>query len=92
MHEKIIKKFGYSILKNLEENGCKIIGDNKIKKFYKGKIQIAFYKDWSKEYLYSIVSVKSVKSLDEAYFTLISMEQCTLIVSLHKIKNLLINF
>ena len=66
LHEKIINKFGNSILKNLEENGCKIIGDNKIKKFYKGKIQSASLKDWSKEYLDSIVSVKSVKSLDEA--------------------------
>ena len=66
LHEKIINKFGNSILKNLEENGCKIIGDNKIKKFYKGKIQIASLKDWSKEYLNSTVSVKSVKSLDEA--------------------------
>ena len=66
LHEKIINKFGNSILKNLEENGCKIIGDNKIKKFYKGKIQSASPKDWSKEYLNSTVSVKSVKSLDEA--------------------------
>ena len=66
LHEKIINKFGNSILKNLEENGCKIIGDNKIKKIYKGKIQSASLKDWSKEYLDSIVSVKSVKSLDEA--------------------------
>ena len=66
LHEKIIKKFGNSILKNLEENGCKIIGDNKIKKFYNGKIQKASNKDWSKEYLSSVVSVKSVKNLDEA--------------------------
>ena len=66
LHEKIINKFGNSILKNLEENGCKIIGDNKIRKFYKGKIQSASPKDWSTEYLNSTVSVKSVKSLDEA--------------------------
>ena len=31
-HEKIIKKFGNSILSNLEKNGCKIIGDSKIEK------------------------------------------------------------
>ncbi len=66
LHEQIIKKFGISILENLELSGCKIIGDNKIKKFYKGKIQKASIKDWSKEYLSSIVSVKSVKNLDEA--------------------------
>ncbi len=66
LHEKIVKKLGNSILKNLEKDGCKIIGDNKIKKFYKGKVQKATIKDWSKEYLSSIVSVKCVKNLDEA--------------------------
>jgi len=66
LHEKIIKKFGNSILRSLEDDGCKIIGDNIIRKFYNGKIKKASTKDWSKEYLSSIVSVKSVKSLDEA--------------------------
>ena len=65
-HEKIIKKFCNKILKNLADNGCKIIGDSKIKKYYHGKITKASSKDWSKEYLSSIVSVKSVKNLDDA--------------------------
>ena len=50
----------------MQDNGCKIIGDNKIKKLYKGKIQKATIKDWSKEYLSATVSVKSVKNLEEA--------------------------
>jgi glutamate-5-semialdehyde dehydrogenase len=66
LHEKIINKFGISILNNLELSGCKIIGDNKIRKFYNGKIHKASIKDWSKEYLSSIVSAKSVKNIDEA--------------------------
>jgi len=66
LHEKIIKKIGIKILKDLEENGCKIIGDNKIRKFYNKKIKKASIKDWSKEYLAPIVSVKSVRNLDEA--------------------------
>ena len=66
LHEKIIKKFGNKILKNLEENGCKIIGDDKIRKLYDKKIQKASIKDWSKEYLSPVVSVKSVKNIDEA--------------------------
>ena len=66
LHEKIIKKIGNKILKDLEDNGCKIIGDNKIKKFYNKKIIEASVKDWSKEYLASTVSVKSVKNIDEA--------------------------
>jgi len=65
-HKNIIKKFCNPILKNLEQNGCKIIGDNEIKKIYNGNIQKASEKDWSKEYLSSMVSVKSVKNLDEA--------------------------
>ena len=66
MHEKIIKKFGNSIITDLENSGCKIIGDKKIRKFYYGKIKKATTKDWSKEYLSSIVSIKSVRNLDEA--------------------------
>ena len=66
LHEKIIKKFGHRILKNLEKNGCKIIGDNKIRKTYGKKIKKATNKDWSKEYLSPIVSVKSVKNINEA--------------------------
>jgi len=66
LHEKIINKFGNSILKNLEKKGCKIIGDSKIQKLYGKKIQKASIKDWSKEYLSSIVSVKSVKNINEA--------------------------
>ena len=66
LHEKIIKKIGNPILKNLEKSGCKIIGDNKIRKVYGKKIKKASIKDWSKEYLAPIVSVKSVKNLDEA--------------------------
>ena len=42
------------------------IGDNKIRKVYGKKIKKASIKDWSKEYLAPIVSVKSVKNLNEA--------------------------
>ena len=68
LHEKIVKKIGNKILKNLENNGCKIIGDNKIRKNYNNKIKKASIKDWSREYLAPIVSVKSVKNLDEAIY------------------------
>ena len=65
-HKNIIKKFCNPILKNLELNGCTIKGDNRIRKIYKGNISKTTEKDWSKEYLSAIVSVKSVKNLDEA--------------------------
>ena len=66
LNERVIKKFGIDILKKLEEKGCEIIGDNKIRKIYKGKVKKATIRDWSKEYLSSTVSVKSVKNLQEA--------------------------
>ena len=66
IHQDLLKRFCNPILSTLEDNGCKIIGDNKVRKFYKRKMKIAKKSDWSKEYLSPIVSVKSVKNLDEA--------------------------
>ena len=66
IHQNLLKKFCDPVLSNLANNGCKIIGDNKIKKFYKGKIKLAKKNDWSKEYLSSVVSVKTVKNVEEA--------------------------
>ena len=66
LHEKIMKKFCNPILKKLENNGCKIYGDHLLNKYYKGKIFTAKEKDWSTEYLAPKVSVKTVKSCEEA--------------------------
>ena len=65
-HKKIIKKFCNTVLKNLENSNCKIIGDNFIRKFFKGKIYKAKDKDWSTEYLSATISAKSVNSCDQA--------------------------
>ena len=66
INKKIVKKFSNPVLKKLEENNCKIIGDKYIKRFYKGKLFLAKEKDWSTEYLSSTVSVKCVKNLEVA--------------------------
>ena len=66
VHQKILKRSCDIILKHLENHGCKIIGDNKIKQFYKGRVIKATDKDWSKEYLSATVSVKCVTNIDEA--------------------------
>ncbi len=66
IHEKILKKSCNLILKSLENRGCKIFGDKKIRKFYNGKIFKANNGDWSKEYLSAAVAVKSVKDINEA--------------------------
>jgi glutamate-5-semialdehyde dehydrogenase len=66
LHEKIIKKFCNPILQKLENANCKIYGDRILKRYYKGKLYPAKEKDWSTEYLAPTVSVKVVKSSDEA--------------------------
>ena len=66
LHEKIIKKFCNPILKKLEDENCKIYGDNILRKYYNGKVYPAKEKDWSTEYLTAAVSVKVVKSSEEA--------------------------
>ena len=62
IHEKIVKKFCNPILKKLEDENCKIYGDNILKRYYKGRLYPAKEKDWSTEYLTSTVSVKIVKN------------------------------
>ena len=66
IHKNIVKKFINPILQALENNGCKIIGDKILKSYYKGQVYPAKEKDWSTEYLASIVSVKVVKNSEEA--------------------------
>ena len=66
LHEKIVKKFCNPILKKLENDNCKIYGDNILRKYYKGKVYPAKEKDWSTEYLTATVSVKVVKNSEEA--------------------------
>jgi len=66
LHEKIVKKFCNPILKKLEDENCKIYGDNILRKYYNGKVYPAKEKDWSTEYLTAAVSVKVVKSSEEA--------------------------
>ncbi len=66
IHKNIVKKFSNPILQVLENNGCKIIGDKILKSYYKGQVYPAKEKDWSTEYLASIVSVKVVKNSEEA--------------------------
>ena len=64
--KKIISKFCKPILDSLLKNGCKLIGDKNIIKYYKGKILLAKENDWNKEYLAPIISIKSVNGVEEA--------------------------
>ena len=65
-HKKIVKKFCNIVLKNLQDNNCKIIGDSLLRKFFKGKIYPAKNNDWSTEYLSATISAKCVGNCEEA--------------------------
>ena len=65
IHKSVKKNDVYKILRKLNIKGCKIIGDKKIKKIFKGSI-LAKENDWSTEYLDSKISVKIVNDLKEA--------------------------
>ena len=54
------------ILLELENRGCKIYSNKKLKKIYKGKIIISGDKLWSTEHLSSKISVKLVQDIEEA--------------------------
>ena len=64
--KKCLKTHCKPILDQLIKLGCKIIGDETIKKFISGKMKIATKKDWETEYLSPIISVKSVNGVVEA--------------------------
>tara|TARA_B100001123_G_C15217035_1_gene989659 strand:+ start:81 stop:1325 length:1245 start_codon:yes stop_codon:yes gene_type:complete len=64
--KRCLKTHCRPILNQLSKLGCKIIGDKIIKKFISGKIKIATEKDWQTEYLSPIISVKSVRGVEEA--------------------------
>ena len=66
IHEKVLKKYINPILSVLEKENCKIYGDKNVRKFYEGKIFVANEIDWSKEYLTSKISVKTVKNVSDA--------------------------
>ena len=68
MHKNIVKKFCNPILNKLTESNCEIIGDNIIRKTFKGLSKRSNKKSWSTEYLYSKVSVKTVNNIDEAMY------------------------
>ncbi len=66
LNDKLVKKFSKLLITKLENNGCVVYTDNKIRKVYKGNSFLASEKDWMTEYLTSKISIKSVKNVIEA--------------------------
>ena len=64
--KKCLKTHCKPILDELSKLGCKILGDQLIKKLFDKKIKIAKTKDWSTEYLAPTISVKNVDGVDGA--------------------------
>ena len=65
IEENAIKSHGIEIIDSLKESGCEVRVDKKINKLFKNKLTIAKEKDWRTEYLDAIISIKSVKNIND---------------------------
>jgi glutamate-5-semialdehyde dehydrogenase len=63
--EKAMNTHTKEIVKSLINAGCEVRVDNRINKLFKGKLKKAKEKDWRTEYLDSIISIKTVKNINE---------------------------
>ena len=63
---KAINSHAKYIIQALINAGCEVRVDSKINRLFKNKLKKTIEKDWSTEYLDSIISVKSVKNIKEA--------------------------
>ena len=63
--EKAINSHAKDVVQSLINSGCEVRVDSKINKLFNGKLKKAKEKDWRTEYLDSIISVKTVKNIDE---------------------------
>ncbi len=65
INEKILKTHAKEIINELIKFGCEVKVDKKINKIFKNKLKFAKEMDWKTEYLDKIISVKSVKNVNE---------------------------
>tara|TARA_B100001063_G_C16672626_1_gene507232 strand:- start:435 stop:1112 length:678 start_codon:yes stop_codon:yes gene_type:complete len=63
--EKAINSHAKGIIQSLINSGCEVRVDNTLYKLFKGKLKKAKEKDWRTEYLDSIISIKTVKNINE---------------------------
>ncbi|MDC0433385.1 glutamate-5-semialdehyde dehydrogenase [Pelagibacteraceae bacterium] len=66
IEEKALKTHAKGIVNTLIESGCEVRVDDKINKLFKNKLKLAKEKDWKTEYLAAIISIKTVKNVNEA--------------------------
>ena len=63
--KKALKSHAKEIINSLIEAGCEVRVDRKINNLFKHKLKIAKDRDWKTEYLDSIISIKTVKDVNE---------------------------
>ncbi len=63
--ERVLKSHGIQIINSLMKLGCEVRVDGKINKLFKNKLKFAKEKDWRTEYLDAIISIKTVKNIQE---------------------------
>ena len=66
IEERAIKTHAREIINSLIGSGCEVRVDNKINNLFKNKLKLAKEKDWTTEYLDAIISIKTVKNVNEA--------------------------
>ncbi len=66
INEKILKSKGVKVINSLIKNGCEVVVDKKINKFFNNKLKLAREVDWKTEYLEAKLSIKSVRDVREA--------------------------
>ncbi len=65
IEEQALKSHAVEIINALENSGCEVRVDSKINKLFEKKLKFAKEKDWKTEYLDKIISVKTVKNVQD---------------------------
>ena len=66
IEENALKTHAKEIINALLSSGCEVRADQKVNKLFKGKLKKTTEKDWKTEYLDAIISIKTVKNVNDA--------------------------
>ncbi len=66
IEEKAVNTHAKEIINSLISSGCEVRVDDKINRLFKKKLKSAKKKDWKTEYLDTIISIKTVKNVQDA--------------------------
>ena len=65
IEEKALKTHAKEIINSLIKSGCEVRVDNKINKLFQNKLKLATERDWTTEYLDAVISIKTVKNVND---------------------------